>query len=136
MALNVPVRFKAKYLWYFVVLAGSIVSFFGLYDLPKTWGAVRQILLNPLEGWLQTNAADPILTAFILGLAFGTIILPEIWSYAKPRLFPPESDISAANAYKTILEGSKLAKELTSNWRSLPGLPYEISKPVRFGQLE
>ena len=31
-------------------LAGSIVSFFGLYDLPKTWGAVRQILLNPLEG--------------------------------------------------------------------------------------
>jgi hypothetical protein len=109
---------RLKYLWYAVV----VLAFFGIVYLPKDWVSVIE-LLTPAEVWWTIHIPHPIIAAFIIGLFFSTVMLPEIWSYAKPRWFPPKPrpDISAAIAYKTILEGSKLAKELTSNWESLPG---------------
>jgi hypothetical protein len=88
-------------------------------------------MLTPAEAWWTIHIPHPTVAAFMTGLLFSTVMLPEIWSYAKPRWFPqkPRPDISAAIAYKTILEGSKLAKKLTSNWKSLPGQPYETSNP-------
>jgi hypothetical protein len=123
-------RFRGKYFYGAALFVLWALSFFGYVSLPKDARSAMD-WLTATETWISYHVAHPIFFALFTGLAFSTVILPEIWPYAKPRWFPPKSrpDISAAIAYKTILEGSKLAKELTGNWKSLPGQPYETSKP-------
>src|SRR5947208_13104549 len=106
-------RMRWKFLWYALVGALFIASFFFGLSLPKNWNAAVSTLA-PVETWWAAHAALPSLAAFFLGLAVGTIFLPALWVQVRPHIFPLKlrPDVDGATAFKEVLAKSRRAKEL------------------------
>jgi hypothetical protein len=47
-------------------------------------------LHGPVESWCAAHAAHPLLAAFLAGLLFATVLLPEIWRVLRNCSFPSE----------------------------------------------
>jgi hypothetical protein len=99
--------------WYALVGFGFVASFFFGVSMPKDW-ADAMIAIAPVEQWWNAHAAHPLLAAFFAGLAFGTVLIPELWIQINPHLFPlkPKPDIAAGDAFKLLFSRSKLARRL------------------------
>jgi hypothetical protein len=114
-----------RLLWYVVVVFGFVASFFFGVSMPKDMSSAMKIIA-PIEEWWQIHAAHPSLSALFVGLAVGTVLLPELWIQLKPHIFPPRlvADISAGDAFKMLFADSKLASHLIK--RKL------LTRPVRY----
>jgi len=112
---------RLRYLWHALVAFLFILTFFGIFSMPKDWVSARE-LLTSVEAWWVSHAADPIASAFLIGLAFATIFIPEALSLLRDHLFPrhPRPDILALEAYWLIRKRSKWIRQQEKNWRKLP----------------
>jgi hypothetical protein len=80
-------RPKLKHVWAVILVIFGALSFFGV-PLPRDWRAVME-WVTATEAWLHGHIAHPIVLAFIIGLATGTVIIPEAWSFVRRRLEGP-----------------------------------------------
>ena len=60
------------------------------------------ILMAAIEVWLAEHVAHPVFFAFIVGLTFGTVIIPEVWRVFRQRL-GKEDAVAAAIREQTAL---------------------------------
>src|SRR5215467_10351770 len=109
------VRFQLKYVWYVFLAVLGVLSFFGIWNPPKTW----ETFLNsvaPFESWWTAHFADPLLAAFVSGLLLSTVFLPEILRLVRRHMFPetPRPDVDGATLFNEIFAKSRRAKELVS----------------------
>jgi hypothetical protein len=127
---------RRRFLWYILIAVGYVASFFFGISIPKNWtDAVTD--LAPIEQWWGAHAAHPLLSAFLAGLALGTVLLPELWIQIKPHLFPlnPKADIAAGDAFKLLFKRSKLAHRLVKNGMLTRVVMYEshLTEPQKIG---
>lgn len=115
-----------KLLWYSLVAAGLLASYFLNFDWPPSVGAVMAAL-TPVETWWAAHAANPLLSAFFVGIGFGTILLPQLWRQVRPHVFPIKlrPDISGPEGFKSVLNQSKRSKELIKKGLLTTPLRYE-----------
>ena len=96
---------KPKHFWYCITAIGFLLSFFFGVSLPKDWGSALSFIA-PVESWWAAHAAHPLLSAFIAGLLFATVLLPEIWRVIRDHSFPseprPDWDLQGAVNYLRI----------------------------------
>jgi hypothetical protein len=79
--------FRAKYLWWAALVVFGALSFFGV-PLPRDWLAAIE-WLTTTETWMHQHIAHPIIFALVIGLATGTVIIPEVWTIVRRRLEGP-----------------------------------------------
>jgi hypothetical protein len=87
---------RPKYLWYVAIVIFFILSFFGIWSMPKNLSDATNAV-SKIEQWWLTHATHPIFAAFIIGLFFSTALIPEVfhilWNLLRPKLdieFDPE----------------------------------------------
>jgi hypothetical protein len=57
------------------------------------------------------DVAHPVALALFIGLAFGTIIVPEVWQLIKEKLQIPDPHVSAVQEQTTILRRQLAQRE-------------------------
>jgi hypothetical protein len=99
---------RAKYLWRAFWAACTALSFFGLAFWPSNWSAAK-LMLQHIDHWIFAHAASPSLFALCVGLAIGTIIIPDVWSEIKRHFFPtkPEAGTKIKNAIDYLVNDSR-----------------------------
>src|SRR5712664_512424 len=80
---------KPKYAWYCIVAILGVLAWFNIFHWPHDSVAAMK-LLNAIDEAIFRPAAHPTMFALVVGLAIGTILLPEIWRIVREPAFPPE----------------------------------------------
>jgi hypothetical protein len=96
-----------KVLWRVGVLGAAVASFFGW--LPKDWQSAMGWLVD-FDVWLLYRGGHPGLFAFFLGLAAGTILLPEalrLWRWQLGLGKTPAPDMTVTRALDYIVNDSR-----------------------------
>jgi hypothetical protein len=104
---------RIRFLWYVGLAVFFLLSFFGVFSMPKDYPSALK-MLTTIETWWSAHAAHPVAAAFITGLAIGTALLPELWIQIKPHVFPSPKrpDIAAGTAFMLLFERSRIAHDL------------------------
>ena len=68
-------------------------------------------LLEAIDEALFRPAAHPTMFALVVGVAIGTVLLPEIWGVTREHVFPvkPHPNMDMQEAIKYLRERSKWA---------------------------
>jgi hypothetical protein len=69
---------RIKHVWWVALAAWGILSFFGV-PLPKDWKSATP-WLTYLETFARDHVAYPMMCGLVIGLTFGTVIIPEAWA--------------------------------------------------------
>lgn len=80
---------KAKIIWSCIVGICGILAFFGYFRWPHD-SATAMNWLNAIDQAVFRPAAHPTIFALVVGVALGTILIPEIWRVVRDHLFPTE----------------------------------------------
>lgn len=115
-----------RIIWAICVATAAFVAYLFNFDWPPKFGVVVSALAQ-LESWWSAHAANPILSAFLVGVLLGTAFLPELWLQIRPHLLPLKirPDLDGAEAFKTITLKSRRAKELVKGGLLTKPLGYE-----------
>lgn len=103
-------RLKFKYAWgCFLAVCGAL-AFFGIFSWPHDSKAAMT-LLDKIDNIIFRPAAHPTIFAIVIGLAIGTVMLPEIWRVVRDHAFPakPHPDMDMALAIEYLLVRSRWA---------------------------
>ena len=102
---NPPMVIKLKHVWYFVLTVLGVLAFFNVFSWPKDSQAAMK-LLNAIDVVIFRPAAHPTMFALVVGLAIGTVFIPEIWRVVRDHNFPeepkPNMDLQEAIDYLRI----------------------------------
>ena len=83
--------FKPRFLWWGVLATSAALSYFDV-SLPRDWTSSTP-WVTAVETAAHNNIAHPVPFAFFLGLAAGTIIIPEVWQIVRRRLAVPKISV-------------------------------------------
>jgi len=83
---------RFRYIWFVIVAVVFLLGFFGIWTMPKDWRSAIDVI-SPIESWWAAHSAHPILTAFLIGLAFSTLCLPEAIRIYREHFTRPKLDI-------------------------------------------
>jgi hypothetical protein len=117
---------KARIAWGCFVGGCGLLAFFGLFSWPHDSAGVLR-LLNTIDGLVFRPAAHTTMFALVIGVALGTIIIPEVWRVLRAHLFPPkpEADIAVGDAFITLFKRSRLACDLVKKGMLTQAVMYE-----------
>jgi hypothetical protein len=98
-------RLEFKYIWWCVLAALGALAFFGVFSWPHDSKAAMT-LLDKIDQAIFRPAAHPTMFALAVGLAIGTVLLPEIWRVVRDHAFPtkphPNMDMARAIEYVRV----------------------------------
>jgi hypothetical protein len=98
-------RLKLKHLSWCALAFFSALAFFGIFSWPHDSKAAMT-LLDKIDNAVFRPAAHPTMFALVVGLAIGTVLLPEIWRVVRDHAFPtrpqPNMDMAAAIEYLLV----------------------------------
>jgi hypothetical protein len=81
---------KPKYVWYCGVAIFGALAWFDIFSWPHDSAAAMN-WLSAIDQRIFRPAAHPTMFALVVGLAIGTILLPEIWRVTRDYAFPAEA---------------------------------------------
>jgi hypothetical protein len=84
-------RLRPKYLWWAVLGFFGLASFFGA-PIPRDWVSTMKWVTS-IEAWGHDHVAHPFIFALIVGLATGTVVVPEIWGAVRRQIGKPKIDV-------------------------------------------
>lgn len=97
--------FKPKHAYYGVVALLGGLAWFNIFSWPHDSAAAMN-WLNAIDEAIFRPAAHPTMFALVIGLAIGTILLPEIWRVVRDHAFPsdprPDWDLRDAVDYLRV----------------------------------
>lgn len=108
-------RWVWRGLWHVFVFCFGFFSLVG-FPLPKAWNPVADWMVS-LDVWVINHVAYPGLFAIFAGLLIGTIIIPDFWALARPRLLGPahsRPDLTLREVVRLIL-GVAIGTEAEQN---------------------
>jgi hypothetical protein len=80
---------RVKLAWWGCLIVLGLLGFFNIFSWPRDSVAAMKIL-NAIDDALFRPAAHPTLFALVVGVAIGTVLLPEIWHAIRDHAFPPK----------------------------------------------
>jgi hypothetical protein len=101
---------KIKYLWWCALAVFAVLAFFNIFTWPHDSKSAMTLLDN-IDNAVFRPAAHPTVFAFVVGLAIGTVLLPEIWRVVRDHAFPrkPHPNMDMTNAIKYLRVRSRWA---------------------------
>ena len=96
---------KLKYAWWCVLAILGVLAFFNVFSWPHNSQAAMK-LLTAIDAAIFRPAAHPTILALVVGLAIGTVFIPEIWRIIREHVFPskphPNMDLKETIDYLRI----------------------------------
>jgi hypothetical protein len=96
---------RPKYVWWCLVVVLGVLAFFNIFSWPKDSAAAMK-MLNAIDEILFRPAAHPTMLALVVGLALGTVVIPEAWRVLREHTFPvkprPNMDLRDAVDYLRV----------------------------------
>jgi hypothetical protein len=80
-------HFRIKYVWYCALGIFAALAFFNIFSWPHDSRAAMELLVS-VDNAVFRPAAHPTMFALVVGVAIGTVLIPEIWRVVREHAFP------------------------------------------------